>query len=359
MSLDWVTGCYALNRIADHPLFRSLLPGRMLADMPLGFIDIGTRGGVHGLLSPIAEITAVLGFEPDEAACSEINETNRAGNMPWAGLKVLPVALAENAGCATLHLCSAPTNHSLRAVNQEFAQRYRMDRFRQTGQFQLVTQTLDAVLFAQLKGETHWGEFIKLDTQGTEYEILKGADRTLRERAVALFVEVEFCQIYENQKMFSELEMLLRDYDFSFYGFHSTHERSCKLLDKKEFLGPERLLHADAVFFKDPLPGTPWRRQLNEREASVLFTCALILGYFDFALELAQQTFAPNGSERGNVMRLIEDLAHYDPADAENDARQLAALVTATPGLANVAVGRFVDQRRSICNFQDVPFKLE
>jgi hypothetical protein len=243
-------------------------------------------------------------------------------------------------------------------VNQPFVTRYNMKRFSQVGELPLVARTLDDVIFGDLGHETHWGEVIKLDTQGTEYEVLQGAKRTLQERTVALFVEVEFCPIYAGQKLFSELELMLRSYGLAFYGFHSTHERSCKLLDKRRFLGRERLLFADAVFFKDPLQAgnavSP-----NKRGEHVLFVCALVLGYFDFALELAKHTFAADAVTRRDVTRLVEELAYNDPNAARMAARGLLDKIDAHPELANVAVGRFVDERRAVSDFRDVAVSLE
>lgn len=353
MISPWVTGRYSVDAIAGEPLFRSSAPGLDLMAKPLGFVDVGARGGVHDLVAPIASLTAVLGFEPDLEACAELNR-RFSTRSAWAATRFLPVALSDHAGPATLHLCEAPTNHSLRKVNRAFAERYRMVKFAQTGRFELQTQTLDHVLFAAPSDDRPWGEFVKLDTQGTEFEILQGAERTLRERCVALFVEVEFCQIYEGQKLFSELEMFLRAYGFSFFGFHSTHERARKSLDKRRFAGRERLLHADAIFFKDPLPGGAGTRTLTPRETHVLFTCALLLGYFDFALELAEATFATGAAERAAATLLIEKLAYSDPEMARRAVGELATSVASAPHDANVVVGRFVDERRPMCNFEDV-----
>lgn len=349
----WLLGRYATNELAEKALFKKSAPGRTLSAIPMGFVDVGARGGVHDLVAPIAAMTAVLGFEPDPAACAELNDLFSKGSV-WAATSFLPVALSDRAGPATLHLCEAPTNHSLRPVNRDFAERYRMVKFAQTGRFELETQTLDHVLFEGGAGDRRWGEFMKLDTQGTELEILRGAERTLREQCVALFVEVEFCRIYEDQALFSDLEIFLRDRGFSFFGFHTTHERSRKALDKRRFAGRERLLHADAVFFKDPLPGGAGQRALTERESQVLFTVALLLGYFDYALELAEATFASRASAHAEILALIEDLATNDPKSARRAVEELASAVAASPAKANVAVGRFVDARRPMCNFEDV-----
>jgi FkbM family methyltransferase len=348
----WIAGRYPLNAFADDPLFAETDVGRSLAAKPLGFIDVGARGGVHDLVAPLARSVAVLGFEPDPPACDEMN-AQMAREGIWARGLCLPTALADRKGPATLHLCAAPTNHSLLPINQEFVARYRMEKFAPTGTFALRTERLDTVLAGRPAGEPDWGEFMKIDTQGTEYEILQGAQRTLAERTSALFVEVEFCQIYDRQKLFSDLELSLREAGFAFFGFHSTHERSRKMLDKKRFMGRERLLHADAIFFKDPLESR--QSSMAPRQRHVVFACALLCGFFDFALELVEAGMAgADAGERRRLTSLVEKLAGFPPESAARTALALADGVRASPTRANLLIGRFVDARRAICNVEDV-----
>src|SRR4051794_32518000 len=114
---DWIAPRYPLNHILASEAFRLTSAYRSLAAQPLGFIDVGARGGVHDLMAPVAGATAVLGFEPDKDACDELNSIARSGKLPWAQLKCMPTALADRQGNAILHLCAAPTNHSLLPVN--------------------------------------------------------------------------------------------------------------------------------------------------------------------------------------------------------------------------------------------------
>jgi FkbM family methyltransferase len=350
----WIEGRYPIDVIAGDPLFAETAVGRSFAAKPLGFIDIGARGGVHDLVAPLARSVAVLGFEPDEPACRELN-ARMANDKTWARFRCEPVALSDKAGPATLHLCEAPTNHSLLPIDSEFVERYRMVKFAQTGSIALTTETLDKVLFEDLAREAGWGELLKIDTQGTEYEILQGARRTLAERTAAIFVEVEFCQIYSRQKLFSELEIFLRSEGFSFFGFHSLHERSRKFLDKRRSLGRERLLHGDAMFFRDPL--TSRNRGASARQGYVTFATALLCGFFDFALEIIHSSYRgrESGDDCNKLIELVEKLAAHPAAEAERDAIALAASVKARPENANLSVGRFVDARRAIANFEDVP----
>lgn len=343
------------NSLLNHPGFSDSEIARSLRHTPLGFIDIGARGGAHDMVEPIAANTAVLGFEPDAEECARLLANNQV-TEPWAQFALEPVALADSRATARLHLLSAATNHSLLPPNRDFTTRYQMIKFHEVGTATLETTTLDAVLFGTRASELHWGEFIKIDTQGTEYDILVGAAETLAQRCVAVVTEVSFCEIYKGQKLFSEVEQLMRRSGFSFYGFMPIHTRSRKLLDKRTHVTAERALYTDAVFFKDPLAGGYCSDPLSRRQAHVLFTVALLLRYYDFALELAQETWLTDASkeERGRIVRLVGDLA---AAPAEHSVHSVEALlnqVRAAPELANVCVGNFVDRRRRVCDYDDV-----
>ncbi len=237
------------------------LAKKWFSDQPLGFVDAGARGGTHPLVAPIAPYVSVLGFEPDKDACKEVKDC-------------LPVALYYKAGPATLYRCAASTNDSLLPVNRTFIARYNMVKFAQTAAELIMTDTLDTVLNTL----PDHGEFLKLDTQGTEYEILLGAHNTLNRRAAAIYCEVEFAQIYESQKLFSDIEGLVRDYGFSFIGFDNMSYRS-----RTPWKGRERLLHADALFIKDPLQHT-----MSERQKQVAAMACLLCGYADFANEIME-----------------------------------------------------------------------
>ena len=229
-----------------------------------------------------------------------------------------------------------------------------MRKWREKGRTQIKTTTLDEVLFGVRDHQPFWGEVMKLDTQGTEYDVLVGATRTLRERTVAVVTEVSFCEVYSGQKLFSEVELLLREHGFAFYGFDLFRNRSRRQLDKRVHGGRERAVQADAVFFKDPLGGGPASSAaLPERAYGVLFAVALALGYHDYALELAQQRFQE--WERESLASVVRDRALV-PIDRELLAvEQLAKQLSNAPRETLLAVTRFVDERRHWNDVMDVP----
>jgi FkbM family methyltransferase len=321
----------------------------LLGNRPIGFVDIGARGGVHPLVEPIASAVAVLGFEPDPAECDRIREEASIQSR-YARMEIEAAALADHVGSAVLHHVSVPTNTSLRAPNGVFVTRYSMDKWREVGQSAIKITTLDEVLFSLRADDPYWGEAIKIDTQGTEHEILIGARRTLSERTLFLCVEVSFCELYKGQRLFSDVELALREFGFAFYGFDRVFHRSRKSLDKSRFWGRERVIQADAYFFKDPFDPAGIAASFSQRSRAILMAFALVTGYHDFALELLQSLDDEGTELREEILR--QALLRTDASCAA--AQQLVDAIAAQPQDANVLVGKFVDERRTRNDFFDV-----
>lgn len=341
----------AQNSLFDNLHFNATYACKVLQQRKLGFIDIGARGGVHDYVLPVAGLTSVLGFEPDEKECQRLCASKNAEQ--WAAFNMLPFALAEQVAEKTLHLVSASTNHSLLPPNPVFVERYNMQKnWTIVGKEKMPVMTLDAVLHEQLPD--YFADFIKIDTQGTEYEIIQGALSTLAKQTTTIVCEVAFCELYQGQKLFSEVEMLLRENKFSFYGFMPIHTRSKKLLDKKKHVTTERAFYADAVFFKDPLSMPSIK--LEQRQIYALFTAAILLGYYDYALELAMATWLKTADEveKQHVSTLIMELSALDPMQTVTTLNKLVSEVEKNKTMANVLVGSFVDKRRAYCDYDDI-----
>jgi FkbM family methyltransferase len=100
-------------------------------------------------------------------------------------------------------------------------------------------ETLDGVLGkTPIKGPA----FLKIDVQGFELNVLRGAEKTLREVAV-IQSEVQFDAFYENQTDFLDLQNFLAEHGFRFAEF----------ADERRLNDEQRLVYADAVFVKKEL----------------------------------------------------------------------------------------------------------
>ncbi len=339
------------NSLSQSEAFKGSFLDRRFRDAPLGFIDIGARGGAHGLIDVVADISAVLGFEAEPEECARLNA--EAATWPYAQARMEPTAIAGSKGPATLYLTRNPNNSSLLKPSVNFS-----DRFGNTGldvikEIPVETETLDAVVFGAAGGGPRWGEILKVDAQGADYFILEGATRTLAENTVAVVCESLVIEMYEGQKVFSDIEQLMRERGFAFYGFVEMNMRSRRLLDKAALVGRERFFWGDAIFFKDPIAADGAAPQLTYRQRDALVLAALLLGYYDFALELAGATGLP-ADDQQQLKAIIEDLGGYSPERTIEDVRQLLAAMEAAPGDANILAGRYVDDRRTNFDYRDV-----
>ncbi len=190
-------------------------------------VDIGARGGV-GKEWKQTDYKAVL-FEPDPEANFPVKDN-------WI---VIKSALSDSAGQKKLYVTKKGSKSSFykpnfRIINQ-FGSSY---RFEVVKEISVHTDTLDNEL---KKNKINDIDLIKLDVQGHELAILRGAEESLKE-AVAVEVEVEFLEMYEGQPLFPEVDAYLRSQDFELVKF--IH------LEPWVFENRERLAWGEAFYAK-------------------------------------------------------------------------------------------------------------
>jgi FkbM family methyltransferase len=345
------TASLGLNVIAEIPGLEKTDWAREWQAQPLGFIDIGARGGVHAMVEPMAQWTKVLAFEPDAAECERMRP--EMAMSPFAHVELRACGIAGADGMADLHLLANPVNHSLLAPNELMAGRYAIRGFNEVGVARVPCRSLDRLLLGDMKDEPHWGEFIKIDTQGGELAILQGAREVLTARTMTLSLEAGFFPTYLDQPLFAEIELFLRGEGFILYGFHDLHHRSQKRLDKKVEMGRERLFFTDAVFFRDPLDPLNADLSFSPRQWRSLLAGALLLRYYDYALELLESPAFPEANKEA-LRTGIHRLATISPEAMVGEVDELSAAIAARPELANILAGKFVDARRAWPDYDEI-----
>ena len=93
--------------------------------------------------------------------------------------------------------------------------------------------------------------FLSLDTQGSEYEILKGSIECLKKSIVAIKTEINFVEIYKNSKLFSDIDKLLCEHGF-FLAELNSFDNYYKERIPLEFRGKQIPLQGEAVYFYNP-----------------------------------------------------------------------------------------------------------
>ena len=88
-------------------------------------------------------------------------------------------------------------------------------------------------------------DVIKVDTQGTELDILKGAG-SLLDKTLAVELEVERVHQYHDQPLFAEIDMFMREKGFTLRSLRRTYWRT--MADKHVHSGGGQIVHGDALY---------------------------------------------------------------------------------------------------------------
>ncbi|MGI2299991.1 FkbM family methyltransferase [Candidatus Cardinium hertigii] len=110
----------------------------------------------------------------------------------------------------------------------------------------LKTRKLDEIS----KGKVY--DFLKIDVQGYELEVLKNGIKTLLDVS-AVHIEVSFVQKYTSQPLFRDIDYFLSNLGFKFHCFTGYGTRTPKTIyiNNNPVSGINQWLWADAVYFKD------------------------------------------------------------------------------------------------------------
>lgn len=110
-----------------------------------------------------------------------------------------------------------------------------------------VVSTLPVVLSRM---DTACGDFhpdvMKVDTQGTELDVLRGAG-SLLDDTLAVEIEVEFIEEYVGQAVFSDVDTFMRGHGFTLRGIRRTYLRN-KAESGHPYGG--QLVHGDALYLR-------------------------------------------------------------------------------------------------------------
>ncbi|MCF8478167.1 MAG: FkbM family methyltransferase [Pseudolabrys sp.] len=245
---------------------------------PLFFIDVGARDGLPPEWQPFASQVKFVGIDPSCDAPPDAEGT------VW-----LRKAAASQNGPVKLYLTRLPKYSSLRRPDVAVCRRIgKLGNIEPWSVETVDGETLDTILASA--GVEH-ADFIKVDTQGTELDILRAADRTV-ERAVAIIAEISFLPWYEGQALFSDVELFLRERGFAFVAFKGNpmYWRT-ETARKRGFSPPKRIVCNDALFVREP------RDPQEARRLALIYSA---YGHFDLAAELL-----PEG-ERGPLLAKIK-----------------------------------------------------
>jgi len=235
----------------------------MTASSKIVLHHVGGRWGNH----PFPRLPAFAGdfvevlYEADTDAIAAIQ---KAGKGRPNELIVIPACLADSDGEGLLHIYVNPGLTSLRKLSRALDRRYQNtfgvdfdfgdDGARLLQERKVTTRRLDGLIAAQ-PAPCPPPDFLSLDVQSGEYEVLLGARDALEQSICGLIVEVEFGEMYVGQRRFQDVYDLLDGAGFDFVRFLAIGETSIRA--PLGFRGDGYQDFADALFLRrcDRVPG--------------------------------------------------------------------------------------------------------
>ncbi|MBU0707867.1 FkbM family methyltransferase [Patescibacteria group bacterium] len=284
----------------------------ILKDSPIDFIDVGTSGGITDL-SGLSDLMICQGFEPNinEISKLENKQTNQSylkkrgvKKLPnYKSKKFYPYALSSKDGHGTLYITRSQGTSSMLKPNTEVLKNLRQNAwingFEVIKEEKVKTVTLDT--FFNKNNLTHI-DFIKLDTQGTEYDILK-CSKTIENNVSVIKTEAEIVQLYENQGLLHDISNLLYEKGYSLINLDLKPLFHLKNTFPKSY---NRLGWVDAIFIRE-------LKNWNCKEQLTLFKQAIIiaeLGFVDLSGYLLKNINIIKESDKYEIIKYYGNYPH-------------------------------------------------
>jgi FkbM family methyltransferase len=237
---------------------------------PINYVDIGARGGLLEFLKPFESVLNTIFFEPDTEEFLKMQKLHADKRA-----QIFNVAVSDSESTKTLYLTKKrggssllhPSGHMIGLMAQDGNG---IDRFAVEKTLEIKTQRLDDVIkFSEIKID-----ILKIDTQGSEYEILGALGE---HRPFLICAECATTEIYKNQKSIFATGLLLEN-----LGYFPLHLMDGHLIPKTAATWRNSTqLYGDVIFVPD---NSENGKAIINRDVEKWFAALCMHGYMDFAL---------------------------------------------------------------------------
>jgi FkbM family methyltransferase len=177
-------------------------------------VDAGARYGLHPSWAELRGIAEFHLFEMDQDEAARLTKKYEGD----ARITVYPIALYSSDSTLKFRVSEHQALNSVFQSNTELLQSndYMLRDFAVTAERSTQARSLDS-LFADR--DIH---FLKLDVEGAEFELLKGAKNKLLTSVLGVRSEVLFAPVYQGAPLFGDLHRVMLDSGFELLNFDYT-----------------------------------------------------------------------------------------------------------------------------------------
>lgn len=209
-------------------------------DFPqVSVVDVGAaeygKDPYHSLTAQ--GLCRVIGFEPNEPNCAKRNQSAALGH------RYLPYALGRG-DRRKFYSCANPLTSSLYRPNAALLDKFQHLQLPVVGESELQTHRMEDL------SEIEDIDYLKLDVQGAELDVIEGATRRMDD-VLVVHTEIEFIPMYEDQPLFGDIDVALRRHGLLLHKMDGITGRAMKpLISNGNPYGPlSQWLYADAAIY--------------------------------------------------------------------------------------------------------------
>ncbi len=283
----------------NPPLTRHFVRAGAFSKTPLVVVDVGARGGIESHWEVFGADIRVIAFDPDPEECKRLSD---GGNVQY-----LPYAISKAGGPQKFHIANYAASSSLYPNRQEYVGRFTHgDVVRVVSEETIKTVTLAEAL---KRHGIEDADFIKLDVEGAELDVLQGSGLYLS-GIVGIVSEVRFSRQLSGCPVYWEMEAFCQEHGFELYDLDVyRHSRKAlpypHLYDFRDqhgspVIGPTtqgQAFWGDALYFRESVP---------EAKLVKLVCLFEVFGLNDCAAELMLSH--PDIFERGLLDLLVPEV---------------------------------------------------
>ncbi|MGN6194463.1 MAG: FkbM family methyltransferase [Ginsengibacter sp.] len=189
---------------------------KLITKKHITIFDVGAcTGDVAIQYNGLFKNPRIYCFEPFGASFEILKKMT----SKFKNIECYNIALSEVTGSVNFHVNEYYPTNSMLATHIDSSKNWNDVVFVTKEVIKINSLTLDDFVAQNRIDEI---DILKMDTQGTEYEILEGASKCLDQKKIFLiYLEIILMPTYVNQKNLDEILLLLRRKGFSLYNLYN------------------------------------------------------------------------------------------------------------------------------------------
>lgn len=280
-----------------------------LADISI--LDIGARRGPLSEFQFFAPFARLILCEPDEKEARRLQDIMKS-EKKWKDVTVIADAIHSTARRVTLHITeeeglSSLLEPDIEMLSQFYVQdkgkKYSLENWEVKDHVDVPALSLDA---AAEKYRFSDISLLKVDTQGTELDILKSGIHVVLPSVVGVYIEAEFLPLYKHQALFGNVHDFLQSNGFRLVDL----KRSClrRSFTNRPIYSKRELTWAHALYLREANADASSLTVLQKIKIACV---AAHFEFFDYALWLLRDSEVLSFLRRQGLDGVDEDIHAY------------------------------------------------